>query len=139
MNFSRQNSRSKGYSLIELTVATGILCLGVAAAASLSMTSTKLDEMNQQKARSVATHEAAARLWQLGLSGNAVNELLLGDPCLNGSASFTAANVHPNTTGATQVDVTTFGQFERATVDLSVTFDGGESSQSLSSIKAFRR
>lgn len=138
MRFSRSNHQ-QGYSLIELTVATGILCLGVAAAASLSMTSTKLDEMNQQKARGVATHEAAARLWQLGLDGSAINELLLGDPCLAGSASFTTGTGNPNTTGASQVDFTELGTFARATVGLSVTFDEGDSVQALTPIKAVRR
>lgn len=138
MKFSRSNYQ-EGYSLIELTVATGILCLGVAAAASLSMTSAKLDEMNEQKARAVAIHEAAARLWQLGLDGSTINELLLGDSCLSGGASFTTGIVLPNSTGATYTQVTELGEFKGATVGLFVTLDAGESTQSLNPIKAIRR
>jgi type II secretory pathway pseudopilin PulG len=78
---------SAGYSLVELTLATGVLAAGVAAAASLTMTSTRIEEMNHRKARVLATTEAAARLWQLGLSPGQAAQLLPGDPAV-ASISF---------------------------------------------------
>ena len=71
-----------GYSLVELTLATSILAVGVAAAASLTITSTRIEEMNHRKSRVLALTEGAARLWQLGLNPDQIAALLPGDPAL---------------------------------------------------------
>ncbi len=89
--------RSKaGYSLVELTLATGVLAAGVAAAASLTMTSSRIEEMNHRKARVLALTEAAARLWQLGLSPSQAAQVLPGDPAV-ASISFNAEGGDPAT------------------------------------------
>jgi hypothetical protein len=114
------------YSLVELTLATGILAAGVSAAASLTMTSTRIEEMNHRKARVLALTEGAARLWQLGLSPSQAAYLLPGDPSLS-SLSFNSQSGDPavwtpNDQGATISDPSAdLGTFETVTIRASVT------------------
>ncbi len=79
---ARPHRVPRGYSLIELVLASGLLATGLAAAASLTLTSTKIEEMNHHKARCLALAEASATLWQLGLSEAEIKDQLLGDPHL---------------------------------------------------------
>ena len=114
------------YSLVELTLATGILAAGVAAAASLTMTSSRIEEMNHRKARVLALTEGAARLWQLGLSPSQAAFLIPGDPAL-GSLSFNGQSSDPgvwtpNDQGAAISDPSAdLGTFETVTLRASVT------------------
>ena len=75
--------RSSGYTLIELTITVSILMAGIAAAATLTLTSSKLEDVNYRKARSIDIVEGAGRLWQLGMADSDVRGLLLGDPGLS--------------------------------------------------------
>ncbi len=85
-----------GYTLIELTITVSILMAGIAAAATLTLTSSKLEDVNYRKARSIAIVEAAGRLWQLGMSDSDVRGLLLGDPGLS-SLTFNGDGSDPTT------------------------------------------
>jgi hypothetical protein len=113
------------YSLVELTLATGVLAAGVAAAASLTMTSARIEEMNHRKARVLALTEGAARLWQLGLSPGQLAQLLPGDPALasisfNGSGGDPATWT-PNDQGTAVSDpAADLGTFETVTIRASV-------------------
>jgi Tfp pilus assembly protein FimT len=117
---SHFRSSQAGYSLIELTIATGVLAAGIAAAASLTLTSARIEEMNHRKARVVALTEASARLWQLGLTPSQVAQLLPGDPAL-ASIDFDADTAVPNDQGSAVTDPTAdLGTFEQITVEASV-------------------
>ena len=60
-------SRSaKAYTIVETMVAISLLMLGVGAAASLSMTLVKQEEINARAARAVNWQENAVRLYQMG-------------------------------------------------------------------------
>lgn len=109
------------YSLLELSLAAGVLAAGVAAAASLTMTSARIEETNHRKARVLATTEAAARLWQLGLSPSQAAYILPGDPSLasisfNGDAGDATAWV-PNDQGTPVSDPPSdLGTFDTVTI-----------------------
>jgi len=114
-----RQSRSHAYSLVELTIATSILAAGVAAAASLTMTSTRIEDMNHRKARVVALTEAAARLWQLGLTPTEAATILPGDPALN-TINFDGGTTAPNNQGTAVDPATDLGTFEEVTIEASV-------------------
>jgi type II secretory pathway pseudopilin PulG len=122
----RPRRRSAGYSLVEVTLATAVLAAGVAAAASLTMTSARIEEMNHRKARVLALTEAAARLWQLGLSPSQAVQLIPGDPAV-ASISFNAdpsdpGSWVPSNQGAAVADpANDLGSFETVTIRASVT------------------
>ena len=69
-----------GYSLVEVLAATGIIAMGVAAAVSLSFTTTAQEESGNRIARAIAITESAARMYQLGMSGAEIIRLLPPDP-----------------------------------------------------------
>jgi anti-sigma factor RsiW len=72
----RRHVSIKGYSLVEVTVAMSLLLVGVAASAVMVSTGARIEEINGKKARAIATGEAAARLYQLGLSEAAIKSIL---------------------------------------------------------------
>ena len=79
---TQNRSRCSGYSLVEVTIAAGIIVGGVAAAAALAMNTAQMEDINYRKGRVISLTEAAARLWQLGLTPTQSGSLLLGDPAL---------------------------------------------------------
>ncbi|MGI8602800.1 MAG: hypothetical protein ACR2OZ_07340 [Verrucomicrobiales bacterium] len=120
-----------GYSLIELTIAMGILLAAISAAASLAMNTAQIEDINYRKGRVLAISEGAARLWQLGLSPGAAGFVMLGDPAL---ASLTingdpgdATSAIPSNQGTVIGDPNTdLGTFWQATIRARVrTFEGG--------------
>lgn len=112
--------RQAAYSLVELTLATGILAAGVAAAASLTMTSSRIEEMNHRKARVLALTEGAARLWQLGLTPSQVASLLPGDPAFTMVQPIAESTATPNNQGAAVDPATDLGTFELMTIEAGV-------------------
>jgi hypothetical protein len=112
---------SAGYSLIELSIAAGVVVAGVAAAAALALNTAQIEDINYRKGRVIAISEGAARLWQLGLTPSQARALLLGDPALesltfNDTAGDPTAAV-PTDRGTAITDPTTdLGQFEAATL-----------------------
>lgn len=117
--------RTAAYSLLELSLAAGVLAAGVAAAASLTMTSARIEETNHRKARVLATTEAAARLWQLGLSPSQAATILPGDPALasisfNGDAGDATTWI-PNDQGTPVSDPSSdLGTFDTVTIRASI-------------------
>jgi len=69
-SFSR--SLRSGYTLIEVLIASGLIAAAIGAAARLSMTMTKQEEMARTQACAIRYAEAVARLWQLGVNPNTV-------------------------------------------------------------------
>ncbi len=69
------SSNSSGYTIIETLVAVSLLMFAVAAAASLSVTLTKQEEINARAARALNWQENAVRLYHLGLGGTTVSEI----------------------------------------------------------------
>jgi hypothetical protein len=121
---------ARGYSLIEMALATGILAAGVAAAASLTMSSVRLEEISHRNARVLSLTEGAARLWQLGLSPSQIGTLLPGDPALV-SIGFNAdagdpATLVPSDQGSAIADPSSdLGTFQAMTIRATVsTLDG---------------
>jgi Tfp pilus assembly protein FimT len=113
-------SRRSGYSLVELTIATGILAAGIAAAASLTLTSARIEEMNHRKARVLVLSEGAARLWQLGLSPTQAATLLPGDPAL-ANITFDTGTIAASDQGTAVADPSTdLGTFNRLNIATSV-------------------
>jgi|MDTC01.1.fsa_nt_gb type II secretory pathway pseudopilin PulG len=84
-------SRSaKAYTIVETMVAISLLMLGVGAAASLSMTLVKQEEINARAARAVNWQENAVRLYQMGIGGSTSGVSILDVlPTLPQSHTFT--------------------------------------------------
>ena len=72
--------RRRGYSLVEVLVALGIITAGVGAAVSLSFATVSQEEAGNNMARALSVQESAARLFRLGLSGDEIKWLLPTDP-----------------------------------------------------------
>ncbi len=88
--FHTQTARKKGsgYSLIEVLVASGILLIGISAAASFSLTMTTQEEMGHRLARGVNYLECHARLYQLGLDPAAIGAIMPPEPARSGAPTF---------------------------------------------------
>jgi len=79
----------RAYTLLEVLIAAAILLLVVAAAASLSGGLTTQEILAQHTAMAINHQEQAARLWQLGLTQDAItNALLVPHPSIQ-SLTFT--------------------------------------------------
>lgn len=81
MRLEKFHSRKKtkklsGYSLIEVLVASGILLIGISAAASFSLTMTTQEELNHRMARGLNHLECYSRLYQLGLDQAAIEAII---------------------------------------------------------------
>jgi prepilin-type N-terminal cleavage/methylation domain-containing protein len=70
------SSSTRGYTLIELLVATSIIMMGAVAAYHLAINATKVEEMNSRLTRGLSLQENYARLWQVGMSPSAISVLL---------------------------------------------------------------
>jgi len=126
-NTRKSTGRQAAYSLVELTLASGILAAGVAAAASLTLTSARLEEITHRKARVLALTEGAARLWQLGLNESEIKALVPGDPALASldfsPAPATTATGTLNPGESTPRPLHELGAFEAATLNASLHAD----------------
>ncbi len=89
---SAKRRRTAGYSLIEVLVAAGILTMGVAAAAKLSLVMVTQEEISQRVSVTLAHQETAMRLYQLGLTPAEVTALLPDEPQA-ASLTFSSAGV----------------------------------------------
>ena len=109
---NRSLRRSKwGYTLIEVMVASSLLCGGVAAATALSLTMVSQEEANHRVSRALHLQECAARLFQLGLSGTEIDQLLPNDPTIRNST--TTAPFTKISFAVTTVTTAGYGSYEQ--------------------------
>ena len=88
------SARRRGYTLVEVFVASSILAMGVSAACVLSLAMVTQEEMTHRMERATSLHENAARLFQLGLDPaniSGANGLLPGNDDV--ALAYTAAPV----------------------------------------------
>ena len=90
--------KRRGYTIVEALIAAGILVIGVAAAASLSLTMVSQEEANARVMRAINLQEQAARLYQLGLSSSTITNILPADSGVS-SISFSSASLTGTNTG----------------------------------------
>lgn len=76
----------RGYTLVELVVASAILMAGVAAAAQMSLAMKKQEEANWTMARGMCMLECSQALYRLGLTPAEVLAVLPPDPLITISA-----------------------------------------------------
>jgi prepilin-type N-terminal cleavage/methylation domain-containing protein len=73
MNLRNAISRkNRGYTLVEVLVASAIFMLGISAACCMSLSMAAQEEMNFRVSRALNLHENAGRLYQLGLAPTAI-------------------------------------------------------------------
>ena len=99
---AKSHCRRAGYSLIEVLVAAGILTIGVAAAARLSLIMVTQEEISQRISVTLSHQETAMRLYQLGLSPAEALALLPDEPqagsltfSLTGTTTVGGAGIGP--------------------------------------------
>ena len=128
IGLSSTSVRRRGYSLIELLVALGLLAAGLGAAASLSLTINKQDELNLHRMRALNFAENAARLWQMGVAPSSVLLTERDSESSNIAYSFstvTTVNVSGVTGDATK------GVMEKTTLSVTWTPPGSSAASSL--------
>lgn len=69
-------SRVRAYSLIEVLVAAAVLVIAIAATAAMALVIAAQQDSNTRVARALNYQEQAARLYQLGISAEAVTAIL---------------------------------------------------------------
>lgn len=79
---------SRGYSLIEALVASSVLMIGIAAAASLSLSLVTQEEINERSVQVFNYLDNAARLYQMGVAEADIPGLLPPEPLVS-SLTFT--------------------------------------------------
>lgn len=67
-SLKRAARRVRGYTLVEVLVASSILAMGISAACVLSLAMVTQEEMTHRVERATSLHENASRLFQLGLN-----------------------------------------------------------------------
>ena len=120
--------RRRGYSLVELLVALGLLAAGLGAAASLSLTINKQDELNLHRMRALNLAENAARLWQMGVPPSTVLLTERDSSSTNIAYSFstvTTVNVSGVTGDASR------GVMEKTTLSVTWTPPGSSAASSI--------
>lgn len=73
------NSKTGGYTLVEVLIAAGLLGLAVAAAASLALAMASQEQQNARVARAINQQEQAVRLYQMGVDPTTILALLPPD------------------------------------------------------------
>lgn len=89
--------------MIEALVASGILVIGITAAASMSLQLLTQEEINERTVRAFNYLDNAARLYQLGLDPNVIDDLLPEEPVVT---SFTTSSRTVNVGGLDPVVLT---------------------------------
>ena len=97
MKTTIQNRKKRGYSLIEVLVASTIMMVGVSAACVMSLAMVSHEEGNYRAARALNYFENAMQLVQLGLTASEIADIMPPEPSLV-SITFT-----PNTSAIANV------------------------------------
>ncbi|MEQ1840264.1 MAG: prepilin-type N-terminal cleavage/methylation domain-containing protein [Verrucomicrobiales bacterium] len=115
----RSISNRKAYTLIEALVASSILLLGIAAAASMSLSFVTQEEITERAARAFNYLDNAVALYQSGVDKNSIAALLPAEPVV------TALTITDSTINATNL-----GTLPSAVI--SVTYKSTSASESTS-------
>ena len=106
MNSPKFSKQEKGYSLVEVLVATVILMVGVGAACSMSLALVTNEESNYRASRAMNYYENAMTLYQLGLDPIKIRSIMPPEPALV-SMTFSPNTASIDGIGAPErVDVT---------------------------------
>lgn len=136
MNIHNHLSRVNAFTLIEALVGSGVLMIGISAAASLSLSLITQEEINERSVRALNFQDSAAMLIQLGVPSNQIASLLPDEPVVN-SITFTPKNLTVTDSGGSTAlslsaqDITIVYSPNAATVANSSSLDewtGGETS-----------
>ncbi len=95
MKSSASRRSNRGYTLIEVLAASGILSAAIGAAAALSMGISKQEELTRGQLAAVRYAETIAKLWQLGV--NPSSFLLTQTQGAEGSNGFNPMSWNINT------------------------------------------
>ena len=107
--------KKSGYTLVEALVASGILTGALAAASSLSMTTTRQSQMSRDRAAALHYAESVVRIWQ---TGNDHTGVLLTPRNYDGTAMVASASTLASTDLPTEGSgpVVSQGSLEKITV-----------------------
>ncbi|MBE2205750.1 MAG: hypothetical protein IAE94_15570 [Chthoniobacterales bacterium] len=111
-------ARLRGYSLIEVLIAAGILLTGIAAVAMMAHTMFLQEQANGRVTRALNLQEQAATLWQLGLDAATVTSVL-PERCVSNNPPGADAIYLSFTTNA---DITALGSGVVESVNLGIVF-----------------
>ncbi|MEM7700239.1 MAG: prepilin-type N-terminal cleavage/methylation domain-containing protein [Verrucomicrobiota bacterium] len=87
-----EQKRQTGYTLIEALVASSILLIGIAAAASMSLTMVTQEEINERSVKAINYLDNATRLFQLGVPAGEIEALLPVEPLVS-SLTFSSRDL----------------------------------------------
>lgn len=118
---TRHRSDRRAYTLVEALVGSSILLIGVAAAASMSLSLVTQEEINERSVRAFNYLDNAARLYRLGVAPPEIEEVLPPEPVVT-SLDFSQRDVAVSGIGA--IPATTIRITWRTT---SATSSGGAS------------
>jgi type II secretory pathway pseudopilin PulG len=103
-------ARSRGYTLIEVLIAAGLLMMAIGAASSLSLTMSTQEEINYSMSRALNLQENYVKVYHLGLSPAEIGVLMPPEPSL---ASINTATSTPTITGVGPMESVTWDFFVR--------------------------
>ena len=92
-------ARFRGYTLIEALVASSILMIGIAAAASMSLAFITQEEISERADKAFSHLENAATLYQCGVDSSEIPGLLPPNPVVT-SLTFTDRTINATNLGA---------------------------------------
>ena len=108
-----------GYTLIEVLAAAGLVSAAIGAAAALSMTMTRQEELARGQAAAIRYAEALARLWQLGVNpADVMLSQTQGSPGSSGNNPMTYTFSGVSSTSVGDDGGITEGSVEQATVSV---------------------
>lgn len=123
----RRQSSCKAYTLIEALVASSILLIGIAAAASMSLSFVTQEEISERSARAFNYLDNAVALYQAGVDKASIAALLPAEPVVTAltitDSSINATNLGALPSVVISVTYRTTGASETAAVS---TWTGGD-------------
>lgn len=125
----RTTSVLGGYTLIEALVASSILLIGIAAAASMSLSFVTQEEISERAAKAFNYLDNAVALYQAGVDKDSIATLLPAEPVVTAltitDSSINATNLGALPSAVISVTYRTTGATESATTG---TWTGGDRS-----------
>jgi type II secretory pathway pseudopilin PulG len=111
----------RGYTLIEVLIAAGLLMMAISAASSLSLAMSAQEEINYSMSRALNLQENYVKAYQLGLSPAEIAVLMPPEPSL---ASINTAASTPTITNVGPMESVTWDFFVRTNATSGAWSDG---------------